>query len=68
MVLIYPKSHVECRDSVFDGQINEENSKAALGMNLDLNWVQKLTINTLKQSQLLNKVQGYAMLIFLVNL
>ena len=34
MALIYPKSHIECRDSVFDGQINDENSKAALGMNL----------------------------------
>ena len=34
MVLSYPKSHVECIDSVFDGQINDENSKAALGMNL----------------------------------
>ena len=34
MVLIYPKSHVECRESVLDEQINGENSKAALGMNL----------------------------------
>ena len=34
MALIYPKSYVECSDSVFDGQINYENSKAALGMNL----------------------------------
>ena len=34
MAIIYPKSHVECRDSVFDGQINDENSKAALGKNL----------------------------------
>ena len=31
---MYPKSRVECRDSVFDGQINDENSKAAFGMNL----------------------------------
>ena len=23
MALIYPKSHAECRDSVFDGQIND---------------------------------------------
>ena len=30
---MYPKSHGECRDSVFDGQINDQNSKAALGMN-----------------------------------
>ena len=35
MALIYPKSHAECRDSVFDGQINDLISKAALGMNLD---------------------------------
>ena len=34
MAVIYPKSHVEGRYSVFDGQINDENSKAALGMNL----------------------------------
>ena len=34
MALIYPKSHTECRDSVFDGQINDQISKAALGMNL----------------------------------
>ena len=41
MALIYPKSYVECGDSVFDGQINDENSKAALGMNLGFecrNW------------------------------
>ena len=23
MALIHPKSHAECRDSVFDGQIND---------------------------------------------
>ena len=34
MALIYPKSQAECRDSVFDGQINDYISKAALGMNL----------------------------------
>ena len=34
MALIYHKSHVEGRASVFDGQINDENTKAALGMNL----------------------------------
>ena len=34
MALIYPKSHVECRDSVFDWQIIDGNSKAALGTNL----------------------------------
>ena len=33
---LYPKSHVVCRDSVIDGQINDENSNAALGMNLDI--------------------------------
>ena len=33
MALIYLKSHAECRDSVFDGQINVYISKAALGMN-----------------------------------
>ena len=41
MALIYPKSHAECRDSVFDGQINDKISKAALGMNLGFeckNW------------------------------
>ena len=41
MALIYPQSHFECRDSVFDGQINDENSKVALGMNLGFkckNW------------------------------
>ena len=36
MALIYPKSYVECRESVFNGQINDGNSKAALGMNLGL--------------------------------
>ena len=30
MALIYPKSHVECRDIVFDGQINDSNSKAVM--------------------------------------
>ena len=35
MAHIYSKSYVECRGSVFDGQINDENSKAALGLNLD---------------------------------
>ena len=35
MDLIDPKSHVECRDSAFDGQINYQNSKTALGMNLE---------------------------------
>ena len=34
MALIYLISHVECRESVFDEQINEENSKAALGMDI----------------------------------
>ena len=34
MTLFYPKSYVECRDSISDCQINDENSKAALGMNL----------------------------------
>ena len=34
MTLIYPKSHAECRDSVFNVQINDKISKAALGMNL----------------------------------
>ena len=31
MALIYPKSLAECSDSVFNGKINDENSKAALG-------------------------------------
>ena len=39
MALIYPKSHAECRDSVFDGQIN------ALGMNLGFE-CKKLMINS----------------------
>ena len=34
MALMYPTSHVECRDSGFDGQRNDENSKAAFVMNL----------------------------------
>ena len=34
MAVIYLKSHVEGRYRVYDGQINDENSKAALGMNL----------------------------------
>ena len=34
MALIYPKSHAKCRDSVFDGQINDYISKTALRMNL----------------------------------
>ena len=34
MALIYPKSNVECKVSVFDGQINCQNSNAALRMNL----------------------------------
>ena len=34
MALMYPESHVECRNSVLDGQINDETSKAALRMNL----------------------------------
>ena len=34
LALIYPKSHVECRESTFDRQINDENSKAAFEMNL----------------------------------
>ena len=33
MALLYPKSYGKNRDSVFDGQMNDENSKAALGMN-----------------------------------
>ena len=33
MALIHSKSHIDCRDTVFDGQINDENSKAAPGMN-----------------------------------
>ena len=45
MVLIYPKSHAECRDSVLDGQINNYISKAALGMNFGFG-VQKLMINS----------------------
>ena len=35
MALIHPKSYAECRDSVFDWQVNDKNSKSALGMNLD---------------------------------
>ena len=41
MALIDPKSQAECRDSVFDGQINDKISKAALEMNLGFqckNW------------------------------
>ena len=34
MALIYPKSNAKCRDSIFDWQIYDQNSKAALGMNL----------------------------------
>ena len=36
MVPSYSKSYyyVECRDNVFKGHINDENSKAAFGMNL----------------------------------
>ena len=34
MAPIYPKSRAECRYSVFNGQINDKISKAALGMNL----------------------------------
>ena len=34
MPLIYLKSDAESRDSHFDGQTNDENSKAALGMYL----------------------------------
>ena len=45
MALIYPKSHAECRDSVFDGQINDKISKAALGMNLGFQ-CKKLMINS----------------------
>ena len=32
MALIYPKPHAYCKESDFDGQINEENWKAALGI------------------------------------
>ena len=41
MALIYSKSHAECKDSVFDGQEKDYNSKAALGMNISFeckNW------------------------------
>ena len=34
MALIYPKSFVACRDSVFDGQTDNENSKIVLGIKL----------------------------------
>ena len=34
MAQIYPKPYIECRDSVFDGRMDSENSKAALGINL----------------------------------
>ena len=69
-MLIYPKLHVECRDSVIAWQINVGNSKAALWLNLGIecrNWCyQKLDAwGILKQSQLLVKVQGHATLIFL---
>ena len=37
ITIIYPKSYVECKYSVFDGQINDNNyPKAALGMKLGL--------------------------------
>ena len=34
MALIYLKSYLECSDSIFDGHINDENSKAGLRINL----------------------------------
>ena len=58
MDLIYPKSHIECRDSVLDGQINEQNSKTALGMNLGFECKidDKFRVHggTLKQTQFSN--------------
>ena len=33
MPLMYPKAYVECIDGVFDGQINDENSKAEIIIN-----------------------------------
>ena len=32
MALVYPKSHEECTNSVFDGKMNDENSYSALGV------------------------------------
>ena len=45
MALIYPKSHKECRDSVFDKQINKLDFK---GNAWNESWlsVQKLIINS----------------------
>ena len=34
MALTYPKSSIEYRENVFDGQISDENSNAALDMDL----------------------------------
>ena len=34
IALIHPKSYVECRNGVSDGQINYENSKAELAIKL----------------------------------
>ena len=34
MALIHSKAFVECRDSVFNGQINDVNKKEAIGMKL----------------------------------
>ena len=36
MDLIYRKSYEECKDSGFDGQIDDENSKAALRMSAEI--------------------------------
>ena len=30
MALIFPKPYVECRDRVFDGKMNDENSRQRL--------------------------------------
>ena len=54
MAIIYPESHIECRDSDFDGQINDKNLKTALGINIGFEFKNWLSIRmhggTLKQS------------------
>ena len=63
MALTYPKSRVECGDGVFDGQINDENSYAALSKIDDkfgcMGYPPSIAIRLYRI-----EVQGYAMLIF----
>ena len=64
LALIYPKSY---GDSVFDGQIKYENSKAAFELILALSAEIDDKCGCMgypKTSQLLKKLQGLAMLIF----